>query len=839
MDLAPRCKAVLELARAALPTGIALDARLLLAALCHTPELEHHAPLVAAVLPQLERLHEPLDTVPMIASIAQIFEEKWPPRQTALTLPELLLRVIKTDEGRNCFRECGMTYSEIDGLIASLNEDHGKELLQMERAELLERIRHIRVSLIKHRSAAATKARAGLERLARKMGFTLAELETAPSQAFPPCERCTFTPEHEIHKLGNDLYGIQRFTEAVYCYTIVLLLDSSLLESYFNRSLAHTRLQNYSRAARDLTEVIRLNSELPEAHYTLGLVHEYARRFGKAIKCYHKALELDSNYERAKKQLKKIREKQARQADASREDKSMRGSDPDSAHDAERLAKRQEAEALRAALEEFKQDPQIRWRGSSVRKRFIRFFQPYYGDLLTSSDLENPALIDVERTVETIYCTRHKITRKNIIILGQAGIGKTAVIRELAYRIVHCRKPFTDTLNDVDIVELVPARVHANTKYVGTYEEKIENLLSVISICPHVIVFIDEIHAFLRASVTWEQDLYWRGNQLFKKYLAEGSVSFIGCTTPAEYRHYIESDKALARRFTLLKLDPPTPKTTLAILKRQRQKLAKHHGVTVTDEALGRIVELTEDYLPGRYQPDKSIQLLEESLSRCKLRKEKELTSDAAMIALEDMIGHPPLGIRSLTEEDICSRLQHKIRGQDGALRGISRAVITGLGGWLNRNGPRGVFFFGGPTGVGKTETAIRLAKILGGGQDILIRIDCNTLQGYGWNSEEIIRRLIGPPPGSSQYVLGMGGVLSAVRDLPESVILFDEFEKADPTVARLLLQVIDSGRLKDPDDNVLDFRRTFIILTTNLGFGHPACGVSAVPERNSHLCRH
>jgi ATP-dependent Clp protease ATP-binding subunit ClpA len=375
-------------------------------------------------------------------------------------------------------------------------------------------------------------------------------------------------------------------------------------------------------------------------------------------------------------------------------------------------------------------------------------------------------------------------------------------------------------LQDCDIFELSPSFLRSGSSLVGQYDERVSALIKTLSENPKVILFVDEAHSLFQSGIH-ERDNFTDANEGFKKALAQGDFSVIGATTTAEYRYYMEPDAALVQRFSLIRITPPTPQETLEILRGRKDEIGGFYGVGIPHHLLERVVELTEEYLLGRAQPRKSIQLLDEACAYCVTRNPpmEEVTEEAIWEALEDTIGHRLVREETLTQETLLNRLSHKVVGQEEALRGISRAVVSGLGGWVSeREAPRGVFFFGGPTGVGKTETAVQLSEILGGGRNALVRVDCNTLQPSGSDSGHALNILLGPPPGYIGYVRGKGGVLSRIREHPEGIVLFDEIEKADPGVGELLLQIMDSGRCEDSDGNLLDFRRAFLIFTTNAG---------------------
>lgn len=459
------------------------------------------------------------------------------------------------------------------------------------------------------------------------------------------------------------------------------------------------------------------------------------------------------------------------------------------------------------------------WRASAARLAAIQALSSY-GRMLTETEPPHGRVVEREVTIKALVRTLSKMKRRNAIVIGPPGTGKSAIIYELARRIFHDDPSLTSRIREMDIFELSPTFLRSGASMVGQYEERVKNLLKVLTANPRIVLFIDEIHAMFQSGVH-ERGPFSDANESFKGALGRGEITCIGCTTPGEYRHSIEPDKALERRFGIIRLEPPSKEATLAILKGRHQQMEDYFApLKIPDAMLRRAIELTEEYLPSRFQPDKSIQLLDEACAYCATADEPpaEVGEASLMQALEDIIGHSIARTESLEEGSVFKSLSKKIVGQDEVLHEIARAFVAALGGWSKRSGPRGVFLFGGPTGVGKTETALELSKILGAGRESLIRVDCNTLQGSGSESGPIINRLLGVPPGYVGFARGQGGILSRVRDLPECVVLFDEFEKAGPAVGRLLLQIIDNGQVEDTEGNLLDFRRAFIIFTTNAG---------------------
>lgn len=459
------------------------------------------------------------------------------------------------------------------------------------------------------------------------------------------------------------------------------------------------------------------------------------------------------------------------------------------------------------------------WRGSDKRAEILQELNDF-GRMLTDGAPPKERLIGMEEQIQAILRALVKRKQRSALIIGPPGTGKTALVRELARRFLEGHPSIPKRLGDHDIFELSPTFLRSGASLVGEYDERVTKLIRILTDNPKVILFVDEVHGLLQSGIH-ERGNFTDANEAFKQSLSQGDFSLLGATTTSEFRYYLEPDRALVQRFSMVKIHPPPPAVTLEILSGRKAEIQDFYGVEIPDQILQEAVDATEEYLPTRAQPRKSIQLLDEACAYCVTRTPplELVTRNAVWEALEATVGHEVVREGTFTENGLHTRLSEKIVGQAETLRSVSRAFVSGLGGWVReREAPRGVFFFGGPTGVGKTETALLLSEILGGGREALVRVDCNTLQPSGTDSGQAVHVLLGPPPGYVGYVRGKGGLLSRIRDEPESIVLFDEIEKADPGVGEILLQIMDSGRCEDTDGNLLDFRRSFLIFTTNAG---------------------
>jgi len=474
---------------------------------------------------------------------------------------------------------------------------------------------------------------------------------------------------------------------------------------------------------------------------------------------------------------------------------------------------------------------------------------------------------EISRVIQ-ILCRR---TKNNPVLVGEAGVGKTAIVEGLAQEITKGNVP--DILAEKRVITLDLALMVAGTKYRGQFEERIKAVMDEIKRAKNVIIFIDEMHTIVGAGAA---EGAMDASNIFKPALSRGELQCIGATTLNEYRKYIEKDSALDRRFQMVKVEAPSVEDTILILKGIRGKYEDHHKATFTDKSLEAAAKLSDRYITGRFLPDKAIDVMDEAGSRARISrlhrppeieaqgkeidavclqkeqaiaaqhfeeaakyrdKEKQLrtrqeelveswkkTRDEERIVVDEeemtvvvaeWTGIPLNRLEKKESERLLSlenELQKNIVGQDPATIAIARALRRSRADLKDPRRPIGSFMFMGPTGVGKTELAKQLAAQMFGNQDALIQIDMSE-----YMEKFAVSRLVGSPPGYVGYEEG-GQLTEAVRRRPYSVILFDEIEKAHPDALQLLLQIMEDGRLTDSLGRTVDFRNTIIIMTTNVG---------------------
>jgi len=482
-------------------------------------------------------------------------------------------------------------------------------------------------------------------------------------------------------------------------------------------------------------------------------------------------------------------------------------------------------------------------------------------------------VIGREKEIERVIQMLSRRTKNNPVLIGEAGVGKTAIAEGIAQRIVEGSLP--EPLLNKRLVTIELGSVVAGTKYRGEFEKRMERILNEIRKAKNIILFIDEIHTLVGAGAA---EGAIDASNILKPALARGELQCIGATTFDEYRKYIERDEALERRFQTVMVNEPTVSQTIEILKGLRDRYEAFHRVKITDEALVAAAKLSHRYIQGRFLPDKAIDVMDEAAARVRLqssvrpkklksveteleqvRKEKEAAiraqefekaaklrdreknlrrilmeektqweTERGKKAEEEVVTEKDIAyivsswtnipIRDLTEEESKRLLRmeeaiHKrMVGQDEAIKAVCQSIRRAQAGVKNIRRPIGCFMFLGPTGVGKTELARSLAEFLFGDEDAMIRLDMSE-----YMEKFTVSRLTGAPPGYVGYEEG-GELTEKVRRRPYSVVLLDEIEKAHPDVFNILLQIMEDGRLSDNLGHTVDFRNTVLIMTSNLG---------------------
>ena len=474
---------------------------------------------------------------------------------------------------------------------------------------------------------------------------------------------------------------------------------------------------------------------------------------------------------------------------------------------------------------------------------------------------------EIERVIQVLS----RRTKNNPVLIGEPGVGKTAVAEGLAQQIINNEVP--ETLRDKRVMTLDMGTVVAGTKYRGEFEDRLKKVMEEIRQAGNIILFIDELHTLIGAGGA---EGAIDASNILKPSLSRGELQCIGATTLDEYRKYIEKDAALERRFQPIQVDEPTLEETIQILNGLRDRYEAHHRVTITDEAIEAAANLSNRYITDRFLPDKAIDLIDEAGSKVRLRsytvppnlkdleqkleevrkekdaavqsqefekaaslrdseqrlreeleetktewKEKQGQTDSE-VTVEDIASVVSIWtgvpVSKLTKDEsdrllnMEATLHNRLIGQEEAVNAVSKAIRRARAGLKDPKRPIGSFIFLGPTGVGKTELARALAEVMFGDEDAMIRIDMSE-----YMEKHATSRLVGSPPGYVGYEEG-GQLTEKVRRKPYSVVLLDEVEKAHPEVFNILLQVLEDGRLTDSKGRVVDFRNTVLIMTSNVG---------------------
>ena len=498
-----------------------------------------------------------------------------------------------------------------------------------------------------------------------------------------------------------------------------------------------------------------------------------------------------------------------------------------------------------------------------------KLLEQFSEDLIAKAANMEP-LIGREQEIETVIGILCRKNKNNPALVGEPGVGKTAIAEGLAQRMAAGNVP--PQLKDKKLISLNMANLVAGTKYRGEFEERLRDVLAEIKRCGDVILFVDEMHTIVGAGAA---EGAIDASNIFKPALGRGELQMMGATTREEYRKYIEKDPALERRFRPVAVEEPDRTATMAILRGLKPGLERHHHLRITEEALSEALRLSVRYLPDLYLPDKAIDLLDEGASHARMEElssgrgvprlelEQELKAaveesrfeKAAELRdkMQRMAARPGehRRARSVTGADVAwavsartgipvgrltaderkrlleleALLGQYVLGQDGAVKTVAETVRRGLTGLRDENRPIACMLFAGPTGVGKTELCRALAEELYGSKDAMIRLDMSEFM-----EKQAVSRLIGAPPGYVGYEEG-GKLTEAVRRRPYCLVLLDELEKAHPDVAGILLQIMEEGCLTDSTGRRVSFRNAIVVMTTNVGGGVKGDGLGFSPD--------
>ena len=448
---------------------------------------------------------------------------------------------------------------------------------------------------------------------------------------------------------------------------------------------------------------------------------------------------------------------------------------------------------------------------ATVKHSETRVLDQYSRDLtlLAASGSFDPVIgrdEEIRRSVQILS----RRSKNNPVLIGEPGVGKTAVAEGIAAYIAGSDAP--DSMAGKRLVALDLPALLAGTKYRGDFEERVKAVLKDVKKAGDVILFIDEMHTMIGAgSAEGAID----AANILKPALGRGEVQIIGATTPEEYRRHIEKDAALERRFQPVKIAEPSRGDSLKMLGAVRQSLEKHHGVKISDAALTAAVDLSARYINDRFLPDKAIDLADEAAAHIRVSGGGLVTAEDIAGIVSMWTGIPVANLSADETKRLCnmeSILHRRVIGQNEAVTAVSRAIRRGRVGLSDPDRPIGSFLFLGPTGVGKTELCRALAEAVFGESDAMIRLDMSE-----YMEKHAVSKLIGSPPGYVGYEDG-GQLTERVRRKPWSVVLFDEIEKAHEDVWGILLQIMDDGRLTDSAGRVVSFRNTIIVMTSNVG---------------------
>jgi ATP-dependent Clp protease ATP-binding subunit ClpC len=569
--------------------------------------------------------------------------------------------------------------------------------------------------------------------------------------------------------------------------------------------------EDYRTALYYYTRAIEINPKYKYALYNIGLVFDCMEKYKKSFQMHQRAIESDPDYKPAMDEKKRLEEEYA--------DEIKNGEE---VTDADLKPETYKADVTPIETLKLSHDRSSTMKDSLKNKDDVNtqeeFYVEKFGRNITKHARDGKLFEVIGRDTEirSLLEVLFKIKKNNPILVGRAGVGKTAVVEGLAQKIVSGDVP--DFFKDMEIVELNMGMLVAGTHYRGDFEKRLKRIMDELQEKENVILFIDEIHTMIGAGETEGSSL--DAANMMKPALARGDLRCIGATTTDEYKKYFQKDAALERRFYKVDVDELDKDTTLEILKRLKKRMEDHYKIKIGDQQLQLIVNLADDEIKNRVFPDKALDIMEKSFSRCALDG-LDAVDD---MTIKNIIGEF-IGVKFLDTEEDKGRhllemekfLQERVYGQDPAIRTISSIIrLTKQKLDLKPYQPDGVFFFAGPTGVGKTYLAKQVTNFLFGSEDKLI-----TLNMSEFTESHSVSKLIGSPPGYVGYN-DVAIFSSKILENPSSVLLLDEVEKAHPEVLKLFLQIFDEGKIEDARGRDIHFSNVTIIMTSN------AIGVSS-----------
>ncbi len=567
-----------------------------------------------------------------------------------------------------------------------------------------------------------------------------------------------------------------------------------------NMGILFYREDNYMTALYYYTRALELDPSYKYALYNIGLVFDRMERYRSSYEMHRKVLEVAPDYDPAREEKERLEKEHPEE---------IKHQEPLSDKDLASETYEQYKKVF-TTEEQGKDAPPVEKDKAEEKKEEI--YIERFGRNITKLAREGK-LFDIvgrDKEIQSLLEILFKMKKNNPLVIGKAGVGKTAIVEGLAQKIVREKVP--EYFKKMEIIELNMGMVVAGTKYRGEFEQRLKKIIEDVKERDNIILFIDEIHMLVGAGSTEGSSV--DAANILKPYLASGEIRCIGATTPEEYKKYIQKDKALERRFYKINIEELTSEVTLMLLRELKPRVEKHYQITIDDSLLDLIISLSDEEIKTRVFPDKAIDIMENSFSRCALSGMTSVDENTVRNIVSEFVG-----IKFIEAEEDQGRhllqmesfLKERIYGQDEAIDKISKMIRLAKKRLdLKPYKPDGVFLFAGPTGVGKTFLAKQLSSFLYGSEKKLF-----TLNMSEFTEPHSVSKLIGSPPGYVGYD-DVAFFSSTIMENPSSLLLVDEIEKTHPEVMKLFLQIFDEGKVTDSSGNVIYFSNVTIILTSN-----------------------